>query len=180
MRVFVAVEISNEEVIDSIKEFQSKISIKARPIELKNLHFTLQFIGEVTEEVCEKIKQSLKNIEFSSFLVNFNGVGVFPKMKFPRIIWIGTDNVGGDSLKELAAKVEDVLSPLGFSSDKPFKPHITVFRIKNKIGDISKEMENFTALDFGSQIISKIKLKQSVLTPQGPLYYDLEEIKAKQ
>jgi 2'-5' RNA ligase len=178
MRTFVAVEISNQEVISSIKKFQSEINIKAKPVEPQNLHFTLQFLGEVSEEISQKIKQALKTIQFSSFTVNFKGVGAFPKMKFPRVIWIGTDDTGGNSLVDLAKKVENVLSPLGFSSDKPFKSHITIFRIKNKIGDISKEMEKFRSFEFGSQEISNIKLKQSVLTPQGPLYSDLEEIEA--
>ena len=178
MRTFVAVEISNQEVISSIKKFQSEINIKAKPVEPQNLHFTLQFLGEVSEEISQKIKQALKTIQFSSFTVNFKGIGAFPKMKFPRVIWIGTDDVGGNALVDLAKKIENVLSPLGFSSDKPFKSHITIFRIKNKIGDISKEMEKFRSFEFGSQEISNIKLKQSVLTPQGPLYSDLEEIEA--
>jgi len=178
MRAFVAVEISDKEIINSITKFQSEINIKAKPVEPQNLHFTLQFLGEVSEEISQKIKQALKTIKFSTFKVNFKGIGAFPKMKFPRVIWIGTDDVGGNALVDLAKKVENVLSPLGFTSDKPFKSHITIFRIKNKIGDISRELEKFETFEFGSQEISNIKLKQSVLTPQGPLYSDLEEIKA--
>jgi len=82
-------------------------------------------------------------------------------------------------LIDLAKKVENVLAPLGFVPDKPFKPHITIFRIKNKVEDISKELKKFETFEFGSQKISNFKLKQSILTPQGPLYSDLEEIKAK-
>ncbi|HUT05797.1 MAG TPA: RNA 2',3'-cyclic phosphodiesterase [Nitrosopumilaceae archaeon] len=178
MRAFVAVEISNREVISSIKKFQSEINIKAKTVEPQNLHFTLQFLGEISEEISHKISQALQTIKFSSFKVNFKGIGAFPKMKFPRVIWIGTDDAGGNELMDLAKKVENVLSPLGFTSDKPFKSHITVFRIKNKIDDISKEMEKFKEYEFGSQEISNIKLKQSLLTPQGPVYSDLEEIKA--
>ena len=179
MRAFVAIEISNNDLINSIANFQSEIKFKAKPVKSQNLHFTLQFLGEITEEISQKIKQSLQTIEFKTFQVNFNGIGVFPKMKSPRIIWIGTDEVGSDLLTGLAKKVEDVISPLGFIPDKPFKSHITIFRIKNKIGDISKELEKFKTHEFGSQKISNIKLKQSVLTPQGPLYSDLGEIKAK-
>ena len=178
MRAFVAVEISNKEVINSITKFQSEINIIAKPVEPQNLHFTLQFLGEISEEISQKIKQALKTIKFSTFKISFKGIGAFPKMKFPRVIWIGTDDVGGNALIDLAKKVENVLSPLGFTSDKPFKSHITIFRIKKKIGDISKELEKFETFEFGSQEISNIKLKQSVLTSQGPQYSDLEEIKA--
>ena len=62
MRTFVAVEISNESVIDSIRDFQSKISFQAKPVALQNLHFTLQFLGEISEGNCEKIKQNLNSI----------------------------------------------------------------------------------------------------------------------
>ena len=179
MRTFVAIEISSNEIIDSISKFQSKININAKPVEPHNLHFTLQFLGEISQDTVEKIMMSLNSVKFSSFMVNFNGIGVFPKLKFPRVIWIGTDENGGNELIKLAKKVENILTPLGFSVDKPFKPHITVFRIKNKIGDVSKELDKFKSIDFGTQEITGFKLKQSVLSSKGPVYSDLMEIKAR-
>jgi 2'-5' RNA ligase len=179
MRIFVAIEIASNEIINSISKFQSEINIKAKSVEPQNLHFTLQFLGEVSQETAERVMVSLNSVKFSRFIVNFKGVGVFPTLKFPRIIWIGTDENGGNLLIELAKKVENVLTPLGFSVDKPFKPHITVFRIKNKIGDISKEMDKFKSVDFGRQEITGFKLKQSVLDSKGSVYSDLMEIKTE-
>jgi len=179
MRVFVAIEITNNEVISSIKKFQENINIDAKPVELTNLHFTLQFLGEISKEMTQKISQSLQTIEFSSFDVNLKEIGAFPKPKFPRVVWIGTDESGGNMLIQLSKKVEKTLEPLGFFSDKPFKPHITVFRIKKKIGDISGELEDNKMVNFGTQNVSNIKLKKSVLSPNGPIYSDLLEIRAK-
>ena len=179
MRSFVAIEISSDKIINSISKFQSEININAKPVEPHNLHFTLQFLGEISQETVEKVIMSLNSVKFSSFTVNFNGVGAFPKLKFPRIIWIGTDQNGGNKLIELAKKVENTLTPLGFTVDKPFKPHITVFRIKNKIEDISKELDKFKSVDFGTQEITGFKLKQSILNSKGPVYSDLMEIKAE-
>ena len=71
-----------------------------------------------------------------------------------------------------------MLEPLGFHSDKPFKPHITVFRIKKKIGDITRELDSHKTIEFGMQKVTSIKLKKSELTSKGPMYSDLEEIKA--
>jgi len=178
MRTFVAIEISNGNIINSIKKFQTEININAKPVEPKNCHFTLQFLGEVSEEISQKIIKALHKIEFSSFSVNLKGVGAFPKPKFPRVIWIGTDENGGNMLISLSKKVEKVLEPLGFFSDKPFKPHITIFRIKKKVGDITKELDRQKTIDFGMQEVTSIKLKKSELTPSGPIYSDLEEIKA--
>jgi 2'-5' RNA ligase len=142
-------------------------------------HFTLQFLGEVSEQIIQKIIQAIKTIEFSSFNISLKGVGAFPKLKEPRVIWIGTDENGGNLLIQLSKKVEKVLESLGFRSDKPFKPHITVFRIKKKIGDISGELEDNKMVNFGIQNVSNIKLKKSVLSPNGPIYSDLLEIGAK-
>lgn len=179
MRSFVAIEISSNEIINLISKFQSEININAKPVEPYNLHFTMQFLGEISQETAKKVMLSLNAIKFSKFVVNFKGVGVFPKLNFPRIVWIGTDENSGNLLIKLAKKVEDALTPLGFSVDKPFKPHITVFRIKNKIGDISKELDKFKSIDFGTQEITGFKLKQSVLSSKGPIYSDLMEIKTE-
>lgn len=171
MRVFVAVEITDEIIIQRITELQSRLDIKAKKVEPHNLHFTLQFLGEVPNEFVKEISTALKKIEFSSFSVNIRGVGVFPKSK-PRVVWVGVDQYGGKELSKLAEKVEHVLKPLGFSNDKLFKPHVTILRVKNKITIDKLNME------FGVQRISSIKLKQSVLTKDGPIYTDIEEIDA--
>lgn len=178
MRTFVAIEISNDDVIKSIKDFQNNLKINAKPVNLEQLHFTLQFLGEISEEQVQKVIESLRRIEFSEFFINLKGIGAFPKPKFPRVIWIGTDEEGGKNLIELAKKVETRLKPLGLVSDKPFKPHITIFRIKRKIGDITEDLNKQQILDFGIQKISSIKLKKSELTSGGPIYSDLEEVNA--
>ena len=139
---------------------------------------TLQFLGEISGEIVQKIIKVLHTIEFSSFNVNLKGIGVFPKLKFPRIIWVGTDENGGNLLIQLAKKIQKSLEPLGFFLDKAFKPHITVFRIKKKVENITKELEGYKTMDFGIQQITSIKLKKSELTPNGPIYSDLEEINA--
>ena len=169
MRTFVAVELTNEGLLESIKKIQTEMKIDAKPVKLENIHFTMLFLGEITEGQAQKIQDALNLIEFSPFEVNFTGVGAFPKPRFPRVVWIGTDKSGGEKLYDLAKK---------FKSDKPFKPHITIFRIKNKIGDISRDLAKFENVMFGSQKIAEIKFKKSELTPEGPIYSDLQVIKA--
>ena len=179
MRTFVAVEITDHGLLEEIKKFQSDINIKAKPVNLDIIHFTLLFLGEISEEISNKVQVALRSIRFSSFDVKFIGVGAFPKAKFPRVIWIGTDSSGGEKLANLAKKVEDALLPLGFKSDKAFKPHITVFRVKNKIGDISDDLTKFNTREFGIQKITEIKFKKSTLKPEGPIYSDLQVVLAQ-
>ena len=178
MRAFVAIELTNSDLLESIKKIQSNMKIDARPVRLENIHFTMLFLGEITKDQVQKVHDVLKTIKFTPFEVNFTGIGAFPKPRFPRVVWIGTDSNSEENLSDLAKKVEDALSPLGFKSDKPFKPHITIFRIKNKIGDISKDLAKFKDMTFGTQRISEIKFKKSDLTPEGPIYSDLQVIRA--
>jgi len=179
MRAFVAVEINNDEVLESIKKIQSDLDLRAKPVALENIHFTLLFLGEISEQISFKVQEALSSIKFVEFDVEFQGIGAFPKVSQPRVIWVGTDEKGGKQLCNLASQIESALSPLGFQSDKPFRSHVTIFRIKNKVRNISDKLTKFSSEKFGIQRVSEIKFKQSVLTPEGPNYSDLQVIKAK-
>ena len=179
MRTFVAIEVNNKDVLNSIHKIQAELNIKANPVELYNKHFTVQFLGEVSEEIVKKISDALNSIEFSAFSISFASIGVFPKPNSPRVIWIGVTD-GINELEKLAEMIRLKLSQLGFSPDKKFRPHVTIFRVKNKIEDISDKLERFSSCYFGKQIVSEIKLKKSELTPNGPIYTDLLVVKGKQ
>ena len=180
MRTFVAIEIDNQDVLDSIRDIQSRLKINAKPLPIKNIHFTMQFLGEVSDKESQNIQEELKSVEFEPFEVCIKGIGVFPKPSFPRIIWIGTDEKGGKIMSDLALAISEKLSNFGFKNDKPFKPHATIFRVKNKIGNISNELKEYESHTFGIQEVFEIKFKKSVLTSNGPIYSDLLVVRAKQ
>ena len=179
MRVFVAVEISNDRILKNIETFQKNVQIDAKPTKIDQIHFTLKFLGEIDEIRCEQVKDTIKKISFSSFDLLLKGVGGFPNLKNPRVIWIRIDENGVEKLTALANEIGMKLTSLGFEDDKKFKPHLTIFRVKKKINDISVMMKNYQTIDFGTQTVSKIKVKRSVLSPKGPEYSDLLEVNAK-
>ena len=178
MRTFVAIEVNNKNVLNSIHQVQSELNIRAKPIELHNMHFTVQFLGEVSEEMIRKISDALNSIEFSIFSITFASIGAFPKPNSPRVIWVGV-NDGVNELEKLAEMIRSKLSHLGFSPDKKFKPHVTIFRVKNKIEDLASKLDKFSSCSFGKQLVSEIKLKKSELTSTGPIYTDLLVVKGK-
>jgi RNA 2',3'-cyclic 3'-phosphodiesterase len=179
MRTFIAAEIHNEEVLNAITKIQLDFKIKATPVNKQNMHFTLLFLGEIDEDAAEKVKKELSSVSFKPIEAKFTHLGTFPNPRFPRVIWIGIDTVASWQLIDLASQVEKKLEPLGFKSDKPFKPHITIFRIRNKASNISQTLEKFKVIDLGKEVITELKLKQSILTPNGPIYSDLQVILAK-
>ena len=179
MRVFVAVEISKGEILKKIQAFQKNVEIDAKPTKIDEIHFTLKFLGEIDQVKYDQVKDIIKKIPFSSFDISLKGVGGFPNLKNPRVIWIGIDRNGAEKLTVLANEIEIKLIELGFEKNKKFKPHLTIFRVKRKISDISVIMKEYEAVEFGVQTISKIKVKRSVLSPKGPEYSDLLEVNAK-
>jgi len=180
MRTFVAVEISNESTLNAIEKLQSEIKIKAKPVSKENMHFTLLFLGEIPDDMAQKIMELLSSVSFNPIEMKLVDVGAFPNTRFPRVVWIGIDKDAAKSLVELAVQVEEKLRPLGFRSDRPFKPHLTIFRIKNGTNDISHELSKFRSVEIGHETISELKFKKSILTPTGPIYSDLQVVKAKQ
>lgn len=179
MRAFVAVEICNDGLLESIARLQSEMQIKASPVSKKNMHFTLLFLGEISEEASEDVKKALSGIVFSPIQVSFTHVGAFPKPDFPRVIWIGVDEDSGRKLVELARQVEQRLAPLGFKADKPFKPHLTIFRVRNRDDAMAGRLARYGKVSLGTDTVSELKFKQSVLTSNGPVYSDLLVVKAQ-
>ncbi len=180
MRTFVAVEISNESTLNAIAKLQSELKIKAKPVSKENMHFTLLFLGEISDDMAPKIMEALSSVLFNPIEMKLIDVGAFPNPRSPRVVWIGVDKDAAKNLVDLAVQVEEKLRPLGFRSDKPFKPHLTIFRIKDIMNDISHELNKFRSVEVGHETISELKFKKSILTPTGPIYSDLQVVKAKQ
>ena len=179
MRVFIAIEISNKEILEKIQTFQKNVKIDAKPTRVDQIHFTLQFLGEIDDAKCQQVKDLLNEISFTQFQVLLKNVGGFPNLKNPRVIWIGIEKDGERKLTDLANEIGTKLTTIGFEKDKKFKPHLTVFRVKKRIDNVSSIMRDFEAMEFGIETISKIKLKKSVLSPKGPEYSDLLEVNAR-
>ena len=180
MRTFVAVEISNESTLNAIAKLQSELKIKAKPVSKENMHFTLLFLGEISDDMAPKIMEVLSSVSFNPIEMKLIDIGTFPNSRSPRVVWIGVDKDAAKKLVELAQQVEEKLRPLGFRSDKPFKPHLTILRIKDRMNDISHELTKFTSVEIGYETVSELKFKKSILTPTGPIYSDLQVVKAKQ
>ncbi len=171
MRLFIAIDVNDEHIKERIIKKQRDIlnNFNIKPIRPDQLHFTLMFLGEVSNVMLESIKSKLSEIRFEPMNVRYKYVGAFPTPKRARVIWIGVDEDSAKRLGRLAKSIESKLSSLGFKSDKEFGAHITILRAKNIVNCsniISDE-------EFGEEVLDKVKLKESVLTNSGPLYSDL-------
>jgi len=181
MRLFIAVNLEEElkKRIVPLEEELKKTGADVKWVEVKNLHLTLKFLGEVEEKKVTQIEQIITStlVNFPSFEMRLSGFGVFPNLNYPRVVWIGIEE-GKEQLKVLSEKVESSLIPLGFPKEKrPFTAHLTVGRVrsaknKNQLISIIEEKKN---IEIGKQRVEKIYLMQSFLKPTGPIYVPLKE-----
>jgi 2'-5' RNA ligase len=178
MRVFLAIDINNIEILHQIEKIQKVlISTEAdlKPVNLKNLHITLKFFGEISESETIKIINKIKNLEFKAFNLDYKGIGFFPNENKISVIWIGIDTNGQNNLLSIIDKINNSLRDLTIGDDKSFSPHLTIFRLRNRKNKelLLKMIKQEKDLLFGKDYIKEIKLKKSELTPQGPIYSDL-------
>lgn len=183
LRVFIAVDVEDPLLVsrlERLKDLLLSTGVIMKPVEPYNYHITLRFIGEVPKRVVDEIAESLKTITFKPFKAVLKGLGAFPSIANPRVIWVGVGE-GGKELKELHNVVEQVLRRLNIPSEREeFVAHVTLARVKGSknINSLVKLLMEFSDYEIGLMEIRSIRLKKSVLTKKGPIYETLAEVKA--
>ena len=185
MRVFIAVELS-ESIRTTIVQIQGKLrgtEDKIKWVDPSLIHLTLKFLGEIKKEKLAPVIEVTQKIaqKFSPFLMEVKGVGAFPSLSSPRVIWLGVDT-GSTNLEKLASELENHLAKNGFSKEKKkWTPHLTLGRVKSLVeprklsGLILREKE----VVGGKMEVREISVIESRLTPSGPIYTVLERINLK-
>jgi 2'-5' RNA ligase len=174
MRTFVAIDIPDEirRKIQDIIEALRVAATNVRWSRAEGLHLTLKFLGEIPPTKLEGIKTSLAAVHLHAPLaLRVQGIGYFPNERSPRVIWLGLE--GGAELRELAARVEENLQPLGFpKEDRPFTAHLTLGRLPTpgKIASVQELLRQREPLALGSFTATEFFLYESKLSPGGSVY----------
>ncbi len=179
MRAFLALEVQ-ESVIQKLVEAQEelrKTQADLAVVDRQNLHLTVKFLGEIAESRVAEIDSRLKGLPLRSGDVMVKGVGVFPNLGRPRVVWAGVAREHQDRIVPLAEAVIRALDGIGEKDDRPYHAHATLARVRsgrNREGLASFVTAN-TTREFGVVHLGVLKLKSSTLTPQGPSYNDVRE-----
>jgi len=185
MRTFIAIELP-QEIKDKLSELQAllkKADADVKWVEPANIHLTLKFLGEIDEAKSVKVAGAIEDITrgLKQFQISLSSCGAFPKMEFPRVIWVAIAK-GNREIATLAGDLEERIEKLGIpKEDRPFSSHITIARVRSprntdKLAKALKEAEDY----FGGKNIefdvTKITLFKSTLGPGGPVYEVLREV----
>jgi len=183
IRSFLAIELPGP-VLRKIGEIQGGLKSSRADVRWTNpetIHLTLKFFGNIEESridpIFKSIEEPIRNTP--PFSLKVRGVGAFPHLKNPRVIWIGLVDEG-KILTSLQKEIEAQLERIGFQhEDRPFHPHLTLGRMKSnrEKEDLVGRIEGHKEEELGNFQVERVILFKSDLKPSGPIYTPLKELK---
>ena len=145
----------------------------------RNLHVTLHFLGDQSEERLAGAEAALADAAAGSapLDVTFHGIGAFPGLERPRILWVGLAH-GALEVRRLQARVTDALAVRGFGKEeRAWHPHLTIGRVhderrwRRETGPpLRSALAQAATTTFGTQRVAEVALMRSELSPAGARY----------
>jgi len=181
LRLFIAVNFPDDvkRTLGLFIRNLSKVPSDLKWVEEKNLHLTVQFLGNVSEERVPVVSTALQNsvAGIAPFKLGLEGVGAFPSVERPRVLWVGFSGETAPLLT-LHRQVQREMRVLGFEPEKrKFSPHLTLARARSPYGisDVMEQAREIIGIGkvFGTARIDSIELMQSDLQAKGPRYFIL-------
>jgi 2'-5' RNA ligase len=177
VRLFLAINLTPE-VRHTIAE--AAAPLKAIAPELSwvkedKIHLTVKFLGEQPEEMAAKVTEAMRSVgtRNRTIDVEIGGVGAFPNFRRPRVVWIGV--TPDPKLELLHHDVESACESLGLPVDgKPFRPHLTLARVKSRatdpraLRDLASAAKEVAYVE--EVVIDAVDLMESELTTSGSRY----------
>ena len=145
----------------------------------RNLHVTLHFLGDQSEERLVEAEGALAEAAAGTAPLDltFHGIGAFPGLERPRILWVGLAH-GALEASRLQARVTDALAAREFArAERPWHPHLTIGRVhderrwRREAGPpLRHALAQAATTTFGTQRVTDLVLMRSDLSPSGARY----------
>ena len=179
LRAFVAIEIPTEirqAVGEATAELRRVIGPQVRWVPTQNMHLTLKFLGDVTPSNVDLLSHMVRAEAelFPCFDIHLGGLGAFPNLKRPRVLYIGIQAPA--ALEALQRGVESASHRLGYESEeRGFSPHLTLGRVKQGVTateqlQIRRALEATKIDSLGAARVDSVHLYKSDLKPSGSVY----------
>ena len=185
MRAFIGIGLP-EDIRRSLTQLQRELAESQADVKWvagDHLHVTLKFLDEISEEQRRAIETLLGSVaeREEPFPLSLAGVGAFPSVNAPRVVWAGLSEG-----KEIGARIAQAIEAEGRTiglrqEERPFSPHLTLGRVRSP-----KQREALTQRLSAVRWqlpppwrVSSLTFYQSVLSSAGPRYTVLADIPLK-
>ncbi|MCS7251917.1 MAG: RNA 2',3'-cyclic phosphodiesterase [Anaerolineae bacterium] len=187
VRAFIAVEIPPE-LQKQLAQVQDRLRRELRDLPIRwvqpeSIHLTLKFLGMIPASHIDEIVAALRGLalERGPFTFVVEGIGCFPDLQHPRVIWAGISDPTR-ALGVFQRLVESSMQKLGYPpEDRPYQPHLTLGRVGREAAPahhrrIAEVIEQTTAERFGEVRAAEIVLMRSDLHPHGAVYTPIARV----
>ena len=168
-RLFVAIDLPDTVVAQLTKVCHGLPEAHWTPED--QLHLTLRFIGESSDELYADIKDALKTLKLQHFELVLQGIGYFKPARQGHVLWTGLAE-SPQPLLALQTAIEQCLNTLGLAREKrEFTPHVTLARLKTvspvRLEAYVREFGTFQSIPFRAE---SFNLYRSQLTRKGAIH----------
>ena len=181
IRSFLAFELPSDikTIISKVSRAGKELPLDVRWVKLDNIHLTIIFMGNISEEQIMPIGNAVKKVcaRYEGFNVTIKKLGFFGSRRNPRIFWMG---LGGDvpQMGRFRDALQKNLKPFGIKTEKrAFKPHLTLGRFRKDARPwphLDHMISEYADLEGPTCPLGKLVLFKSDLTPQGAIYTKLD------
>lgn len=180
-RLFIGIPVQSETALHWVDHWCNDKSLNENRMTWTNpptWHVTLFFLGATPWEQVALLEQMIKEAfsQVQPFTTNLNGVGVFPEIGKPRVLWMGLYDL--HALDAAYSHLGKLLQEYDLLFDpKPLKPHLTLARVKNLVNRplLDAWLKTYRFEDFGPVDVNRVTLFESLSTPSGVIYQPLFE-----
>ncbi len=177
IRSFVAIDIPMDIKTEIYKIISSRAKKQKfiRSTAVDNYHITIKFLGNISLNQIENIKNILFKYNKEQFILKIKKCNYF-NSKQPKVLWLSFEN-SDKKLIPLVNKINTEIENMGFKSEqRRFIPHITIARLKlYNQKDFNKVEKLISYINLDVEKIKKfktegVKLYKSTLLPEGAKY----------
>jgi 2'-5' RNA ligase len=176
IRAFVAVLLEDqvrgalESVIDRLRPGEARVAW----VPGSNLHLSLVFLGNVPRDMVGDLTRMLDHAVagVGRFPLRVAGLGMFGD----RVVWAEADCP--DELRRIQeATVAGARRLEVMVDDRPYRPHITLGRVRSGAGGLAAALRRMGRPEFGTMEVRRVALMRSSLLPghavHEPLHFSL-------
>ena len=179
-RLFAAIELGAD-ALHHVADEQTRLAETMRGASIRwtkrdQLHITLVFIGEVSDERAGTIIEVMRDvIPHPPFRFELGGIGAFPPHGAPRVLWIGVKS-GAESIVRVQGLLVDRLEGVGVKREpRPFSPHITLARWRESRPSDRPRPRSANPPTIAHVEVNSVTLFQSRMSSTGSTYTRLVE-----